>query len=323
MTTHQLSLVIVKYHSAAILSRLLHSIQQQSYQPSEIIIIDNTDVEHNNNIADDDMRLFPHVRIFSQKNNLDFAKGYNLGIAKAQNPFVLLLNQRIICTPDAIKHLMSAMIGNVRLGAVAPLLLRKISPRVIDSCGIENNIFFCFTNIGEGETDLPDDAHERLVALSGAAMLLRKEAVDDIVSHGGGRNHEFFDEQFIAYKEDIDIGFRLRQRGWNIAVVPQSIMLYHRNAQKKATILADAEGRHRRSFRANAYSLRNQWWMLLKNIPTITLLLRAPLILLMECGKILVIFITHPNTLRILPSFFSGLPRIIAKRRAIIQSRHR
>lgn len=324
MKNTPVSVVVVTYHGDDVIPQLLASLQEQTFLPAEIIIIDNsTEPTNIEKIA----QSFSNVHVFRQQHNVDFAKGYNIGIAKAHSPLILLLNQDIVCTPRAVEQLVDAMDTNPRLGAVAPRLLRSATPpHIIDSMGIQKNIFWRCTNIGEGETDDGQYDHTREpIALSGAAMLVRKNAIDDVIAHGGGggMTNEFFDEQFIAYKEDIDVSLRLRHRGWHLRVVPEAVMIHARTAQKAATVTKSVLTRRRRSYRMNAYSLRNQWWLLLKNLPLVEFLIRAPLVIPYELAKIFVILGTHPTTLGVLPSFFRGLPTIQKKRKAILQSRMR
>jgi GT2 family glycosyltransferase len=47
----------------------------------------------------------------------------------------------------------------------------------------------------------------------GAAMLLRREAVEEV---------EGFDTSFFMYDEEVDLAFRLRQRGWDVLYYPHA-----------------------------------------------------------------------------------------------------
>lgn len=49
--------------------------------------------------------------------------------------------------------------------------------------------------------------------------------------------NEFFDQDFFAYKEDIDLAWRLQLYGWSGWYLPQAICYHHRHladSQKKA-----------------------------------------------------------------------------------------
>jgi GT2 family glycosyltransferase len=62
------------------------------------------------------------------------------------------------------------------------------------------------------------DDQTDIFAASGAASFYRIKALEQV---------GLFDEDFFAYYEDVDLGFRLQLAGWKAAFVP-SALVYHR-----------------------------------------------------------------------------------------------
>jgi GT2 family glycosyltransferase len=58
--------------------------------------------------------------------------------------------------------------------------------------------------------------------LSGASMLLRREAIEQVGL--------FDDQRFFMYWEDSDLGFRLRRAGWQLAVAEKSCVWHKLSA---------------------------------------------------------------------------------------------
>src|SRR5690606_38141150 len=72
---------------------------------------------------------------------------------------------------------------------------------------------------GQGEPDGPRYSGEASVfSACGAALFLRRAMLEDIAPDG-----EYFAESFFAYKEDIDLGWRARLRGWDVRYVPAAV----------------------------------------------------------------------------------------------------
>ena len=65
----------------------------------------------------------------------------------------------------------------------------------------------------------------------GAAMLIRRSTIQDLA---------LFDERFFLYFEDVDLCFRMRQRGWKVLYNPASIMIHHhrRDSARPGSYLA-------------------------------------------------------------------------------------
>jgi hypothetical protein len=53
--------------------------------------------------------------------------------------------------------------------------------------------------------------------VSGAALLASRECLEDV----GG-----FDEQFFMYCEDVDLGYRAKQKGWKVTYCPYAVVVH-------------------------------------------------------------------------------------------------
>jgi GT2 family glycosyltransferase len=77
---------------------------------------------------------------------------------------------------------------------------------------------------GSGEVDRGQyQRPERVFGSSGAASLYRREALDDIAVDG-----EVFDARFHSFREDAELCFRLRERGWEILYEPAAVAEHRR-----------------------------------------------------------------------------------------------
>lgn len=321
MPTPRISLVIVTYNGEPYMEGLFASVQAQTLQPVEVIVVENSP---ENATVPSIKKCYPAATILLPGKNLDFSRGYNFGIQHASGDYICIVNQDITLDPHALEYLYNGITQNERIGAVAPKLRRleegKKESNTIDSMGITGSRARRFTNSGEGEQDHGQYDEQEPFGIAGTAILFRKEALEDIAKHGGGGEKEYFDDDFVAYKDDVDLSYRLRHRGWKIGIIPEAIMYHERTAQELKASEGLRADRHAKSLRIRSNSLRNHWWVIIKNEPAVNILMSLPWILWYEFRKLLYIFICEPSTFKAIPSFISGLPRIIKKRKAILSS---
>ncbi len=64
---------------------------------------------------------------------------------------------------------------------------------------------------------------ERVFGLSGALVMYRATALQAVRFED-----EFFDHDFFAYKEDVDLAWRLQHLGWDAWYEPRAIAHHYR-----------------------------------------------------------------------------------------------
>ena len=113
--------------------------------------------------------------------------------------------------------------GPATLAAVGPRLLRAtdddLRPTdVIDTTGIVMTRDGRHFDRGAGETDRGQYGRtEEVFGISGAAVLLRREALER-----SRVDRQIFDEDFFAFREDADLAWRLRGFGYSARYVPDA-----------------------------------------------------------------------------------------------------
>ena len=136
---------------------------------------------------------------------------------------------------------------------------------LIDSLGIvaEGRHHFYDRGHGEADTGQYDDELERIFGISGAVFLIRT----NVISKLHGEDWQLFDENMWMYKEDIDLAYRLRWLGENVAIFPE-VWAWH------GRTVANKEGKSMRSLSkadskkrdyARLHSYKNHFLMLKSN----------------------------------------------------------
>ncbi len=319
MAKEAVSVVVVTYESAQYIKALADSVRAQSYPIAEVVVVDNS---LGSETIDALKQSWPEARVVHSGSNLDWCKGANLGIRESVGEYVFLINPDMKLAKDATEHLMRAITEDELVGAVAPKLLRmQEGPKpILDGMGITISRGRRFTNRGEGELDTGQYDSVEPFGFSGAATMYRRGALVDLAEHGGGEAQEYYDEDFVAYKDDVDVSYRLRHRGWKLALVPAAVAYHARTAKELRSSEGLKADRRAKSLRIRGNSWRNHFWTLVKNEPFSSLLPDFPWIFGYELLKFVYILVREPSTLRSLPSAVLGFSRMLRKRRAILTS---
>lgn len=185
------SIVIVTFKSEEILEKCLKHIHQNS----NIIIIDNSNNYKYKKII---KKKFPKIIYITSKKNLGYGAANNIGIKKAKNSNVLILNPDAIITKKNYKKLENYINKINNYGILLPLIQNKNSEIVLKK-KIDKPKLANFKDIGRGY-------------VSGCAMLINKDKLKKI---------GFFDEKFFLYKEETDLIKRCSDNMIKVYMLPR------------------------------------------------------------------------------------------------------
>ncbi len=312
MSNPKLTISLVTWNSKNDLPLCLASIQAQTFRAFEIVIVDNASqdgtLEH--------IQKAPHIRVIRNDRNTGYCKAHNQAINASITPYVLCLNPDVTLSPRFLEILISKIEGDTTLGSASGKLLRpntslkngQYSVR-IDVASLQIFRSRKVINRGEGEADKKQyDAEEFVFGFSGSAVLLRRAALEQIKF-----GQEYFDEDFFAYKEDVDLAWRLQLAGWKALYVPSAIAFHSRR-------IRSLQPRKDRKL-INRLSYRNQLLMIAKNELPSNFLRDLPFIIWYELRKFLYVFLLEQTTFLGFLQFLFLLPKMMKKRAQIMKMR--
>jgi GT2 family glycosyltransferase len=191
------------------------SLQKLNYPNFELIVVDNgsTDGSHAHIEAH-----FPGIKVLQTGFNLGFGGGCNAGIRWALEQgadYVWLINSDATVDVNALTELVRVAEEQALVGAVGSVLYEADQPEQIQLWG--GGKVHLGTGLSRHQT-----RPAQLDFVSGASMLLRREALEQVGL--------FDDQTFFMYWEDSDLGFRLRQGGWQLAVAEKSCVWHKLSA---------------------------------------------------------------------------------------------
>lgn len=218
-----ISVVIVNWNRRELLLECLASVSRQTYQPIEVIVVDNGSSDGSAEAVAQLGREFPWpLQVIRNLENRGFCGANNQGISAARGEFVALLNNDAEAEPAWLTEMAAVMNRNPGVGMVAAKILVWEEPCRIDKIG--HLIYPDGQNRGRGTGQLDRGQFDRVEEVlwpDGCAALYRKAMLDEI----GG-----FDEDFFAYADDAELGLRARIAGWSCLSAPAAVVRHHRGA---------------------------------------------------------------------------------------------
>jgi GT2 family glycosyltransferase/glycosyltransferase involved in cell wall biosynthesis len=216
------SLIIVNLNGRALLGECLDSVAAQETPAAEIILVDNGSTDDSVPFV---RGAYPQVQVIEAGRNLGFAAGCNLGAHHATGEFLAFLNNDARADPGWLGAMVSTARADPAVACVAAKILDQ-SGQAIDFVGTAMTLSGRAFQIDEGLPAAPGwyDEPREVLAPCGAAMLVRRDTFWQV----GG-----LDEEFIAYYEDVDLGWRLWLSGYRVVLAPAAVV-YHRKHQTGA-----------------------------------------------------------------------------------------
>jgi len=323
---------IVTWNSRRFISDCLESLETQTYRDFSAMVIDNGSTDGTVKFVRD---TFPTVSVLENSKNLGYAKANNQGIKMCRGEYVLVLNpdalldsnflETIITFADA--HPRGASFGGKTYKLSRQAIddrdqggLHEVVPsETIDSTGLVLTHSREALNRGEGERDENQfERTEEVFGHSGSCVLFRKSALDEAAVRG-----EYFDQDFFAYKEDVDLAWRLRLYGWESWYIPAAVAFHYRTYSKSRnkSLLGSLKKRRSESRFLRQLSLRNHYLMLIKNEHAFNVVTGLPWLMWQTFKMAVFVLFFEPFQFRTVISIISMVPSTMSKRRVIATHR--
>ncbi len=243
-TTCDLSVIIVNYNTRERLKGCLASLRQsRGVGDIETFVVDNASDDGSAEMVASE---FPWVRLIRSDVNGGYAYANNLALRETSGRKILLLNPDTELGETALSELVSYLDAHPETGAVGPKLVRgdgSLDLACRRSFPTPSVAFYRMAGLSRlfpksrrfgryNLTYLDSDEETEVDALTGACMLVRREAIEDV---------GLLDERFFMYGEDLDWAYRIKSLGWTIRYNPKVVVLHYkgeasRQSSERATV---------------------------------------------------------------------------------------
>ena len=221
------TVIIVNFNAG---QALLRSVSSALASPSVSTVAVADNASRDSSLGDlvrvlgDDSRL----KIHKSAENLGFARAVNLLARDCNDPYLLILNPDCELQDGAVEHLVFALESDAAAGLAGPWVTdgagrgqkgtwrRLPDPKraIMTFTGLAT--LFSQDSMFEGverSHEAPPTGPTKVEAVSGACMLLRRSAFQDVGP---------FDEQYAMHCEDLDLMHRLQLGGFHCLLVPDA-----------------------------------------------------------------------------------------------------
>jgi len=234
----KLSVVIVSYNVCYYLEQCLDSLYSALEGiESEVFVFDN---HSHDGTVDYLQKKFPVTNFIDSNHNLGFAKGNNIAIRQCAGEYVLLLNPDTFVGKESIAQAISFMDEHPKAGGAGVRMHNTDGTIAPESRrGLPTPMTSLYKMLGLCKryplskrfgkyymSYLPWDSPQRIEVISGAFMLLRRSALDEV---------GLLDEDYFMYGEDIDLSTRLIKAGWENWYLPLDILHYKGESTQKTS----------------------------------------------------------------------------------------
>ncbi|MCA1293911.1 glycosyltransferase family 2 protein [Paenibacillus sp. alder61] len=301
----KVSVQIVTYNSSHDIASCLEAVIHQTHPVDEIIVVDNASADHTVKVVEAFLsRHESRVHLVQNERNTGFAPAHNQGIRLSKSDYVLVLNPDVVLAPDYIKLLVEMMERNPTVGSATGMLVFQDNEEIIDSTGLVMNRIWRAFDRGAGEPRQQWSASGEVFGVSGAAAIYSRNMIDDISIQG-----QFFDEDFFAYKEDVDVAWRAELLGWKAYYCAEALGI-HKRGWKKGQ-------RGARPLFIRQRSFINRYKMIYKNLLGAGWTRNLPQLLAYEISVHVYMLLREPNVLGAWVDFWRQRPNLKAKRREL------
>jgi GT2 family glycosyltransferase len=241
MKSNKAAIIIVNWNGKKFLKNCLNSVYKQTYKNFQVYFVDNGSID---NSSDYIKKNFSKTKIIQLNKNYGFAKPNNIGIKEAfkdkQVKYIVCLNNDTIVNKNWLKELIKTAEKDKEIGMV--------SSKAYFPEGRIQNAGLCLEralqinkpggiSLGYGLKDeeiLELNKEIEIFAPGGVAPLYKRKMLEELYN----LSKEYFDEDFFAYAEDLDLGFRGRLLGYKAILSPNSKLIhFHSQTGKVASPL--------------------------------------------------------------------------------------
>lgn len=232
----KLTVILVSYNVKYFLEQALASVLKAAKNLSvETIVVDNASSDGSAALV---KSRFPEVVLIENKDNKGFAVANNQAIKIARGEYVLLLNPDTLVQEDTFEKTLQFMDAHPEAGG--------LGVKMVDGKGIflpeskrglptPKVAFFKLFGLSalfpKSKTFgryhlgyLDENKTHEVDVLSGAFMLMRKKALDEI---------GLMDETFFMYGEDIDLSYRITKAGYKNYYFPETRIIHYKGESTK------------------------------------------------------------------------------------------
>ena len=284
----------------------------QSYPNLEINYLDNYSEDGSAEFVRQRYKEI-HVYPYDGPRNVWYSRLHNWGIGLAKGDYVVISNVDLFFDKEYISECVSAMERHEKTGSASGKLY------LTDENHEETNLFDTTGIILKKDRRIPDRGHgledtgqfdleEFIFSATGASTVYRRDMLEDAKMMG-----EYFDQDFVAYREEVDQIWRGQLLGWRSLYAPTAVA-YHKRSYNPVT-------RKKQSRYTRQLVFRNRYLLMMKNDSLANMARHFPYLFAFEAAAFFYICFREPHLFKAYYQAIKLMPRMLKKRNEIMKKK--
>lgn len=231
----KLSIIILNYNTCDLLGNCLSTLEKvKSDVDFEVIVVDNASIDQSVEFVKE---KFSWVKIIQSETNLGFAKGNNLAKDVATGEYVLFLNSDTEVYKNTLSESLNFIEGKSEVGAISCKIVLPDGTLDRDTRRSFPTPWVSFTHFSGMDKLFPksklfakywygylsENTTHEVDVLQGAFFLTKKKILDEV---------GWFSEDYFLDGEDIDLCWKIKEKGYSLFYFPEVSILHIKGASK-------------------------------------------------------------------------------------------
>lgn len=214
MNHPNISIHLIVMNGEKYIRECLSHVKAQTYPNITFRVFDNASSDNTVSIVTE---MISDAEIIKYPKNYVVGGGFNRSLPYSDDKYVVMLSVDVMLHPKFIERAVESLENDGGIGVVQAKIMRydherKLKTNIIDTTGMQIFRSRRVINRGHGEIDVGQyDKPGEVFCYEGATPVFRREALEDVKEESG-----YLDEDFVWYADELDLGWRLRLRGWKM-----------------------------------------------------------------------------------------------------------
>ena len=221
-----LGIVIANWNGEKLIDKCLESLENQVFKNFKVYIIDNASNDNSRDIIKKYMNRL-NIDLMEMSYNTGFALANNIGIKKAIKDgcnYILTLNNDVEVPKESLKKAMESIEINKEFDVFQLFMINYFNKDICDAAGLnfKDDLIPLQVGFKENVGDILNRDDIKIDGVCAGAAIYSTKSLETVKLD----DENYFDSNFFAYFEDVDLSLRLKGAGYKFKLLKDSIV-YH------------------------------------------------------------------------------------------------